>query len=134
MRGKISAADIANATLAGGVAIGSTCASAVPGTAFVIGILAGVVSTFGFAVIQAKLTSLTKKVDTCGVFYLHGLPGLLGGIAALVVVAGINFSAQLTGILVTIIIAATAGLISGKIIAVLGRRSTPYVDIEEFEG
>jgi ammonium transporter Rh len=56
LRGKISAADIANATLAGGVAIGSTCDQAVPGTAFAIGILAGVVSTFGFAILQAKLT------------------------------------------------------------------------------
>ena len=134
LRGKISAADIANAALAGGVAIGSTCNHAIPGTAFTIGILAGAVSTFGFAAIQAKLTNLTKKVDTCGVFYLHGLPGLLGGIVALVVVSGINFGAQLTGILVTIIIAAGAGLISGKVIAVLGSRSNPYVDIEEFEG
>jgi ammonium transporter Rh len=133
LRGKISAADIANATLAGGVAIGSTCADAGFGTAFAVGILAGVVSTFGFAIIQAKLTGLIQKVDTCGVFYLHGLPGLLGGIAALVVVSGINFGAQLTGILVTIIIAAIAGLISGKVIAVLGHRLLPYVDTEEFE-
>ncbi len=134
LRGKISAADIANATLAGGVAIGSTCDIAVPGTAFAIGILAGVVSTFGFAVIQGKLTDMTKKVDTCGVLYLHGLPGLVGGLAALFVVGGINFSAQLTGILVTILIAATTGVISGKIIAVLGRRAEPYIDAEEFEG
>lgn len=134
LRGKISAADIANATLAGGVAIGSTCDSAVPGAAFAIGILAGLVSTFGFSVIQARLSDLTKKVDTCGVFYLHGLPGLLGGIAAIAVVSGIDSSAQLTGILVTIAIAATAGLITGKVIAVMGHRSVPYVDAEEFEG
>ncbi len=134
LRGKISAADIANATLAGGVAIGSTCDLASPGTAFAIGILAGVVSTFGFAVIQAKLTDLTGKVDTCGVFYLHGLPGMLGGIAALVVVSGINFTAQLTAMVVTIVIAAFAGLLSGKVIALLGERAEPYVDSEEFEG
>jgi len=133
LRGKIAAADIANATLAGGVAIGSTCDSATPATAFAIGLLAGVVSTFGFAILQAKLTALTHKVDTCGVFYLHGLPGLCGGLAAMVVVAGINVRAQLTGMLVTIVIAAIAGLISGKVIALLGRRSVPYVDIEELE-
>ena len=132
LRGKISAADIANATLAGGVAIGSTCEHAVPGVAFAIGILAGVVSTFGFAVIQDKLTQLTRKVDTCGVFYLHGLPGLLGGMAALVVVSGINVGAQLQGILATIIIAAVAGLITGKVLAVLGHKLEPYVDAEEF--
>ena len=134
LRGKISAADIANATLAGGVAIGSTCDLAVPGTAFAIGILAGVVSTFGFAIIQSRLTDLTKKVDTCGVLYLHGLPGLLGGIAALFVVSGINYGAQLTGILVTVVLAAGSGLISGKVIAVLGRRSAAYLDNEEFDG
>jgi len=134
LRGKISAADIANATLAGGVAIGSTCDQAVPGTAFVIGILAGIVSTFGFAAIQSRLTEMTRKVDTCGVLYLHGLPGILGGIAALLVVGGINIGAQLIGVLITVVLAAVGGVISGKVIAVLGRRSAPYLDTEEFEG
>ena len=134
LRGKISAADIANATLAGGVAIGSTCDLAVPGAAFAIGIMAGIVSTFGFAIIQSRLTDFTKKVDTCGVLYLHGLPGLLGGITALFVVNGINFGAQLTGILITVVLAAASGLISGKVIAALGRRSEAYQDYEEFEG
>jgi len=134
LRGKISAADIANATLAGGVAIGSTCDLAVPGSAFAIGIMAGIVSTFGFAIIQARLTDMTKKVDTCGVLYLHGLPGLFGGIAALFVVSGINAGAQLAGILITVAVAAGSGLISGKVIAALGRRTEPYLDDEEFEG
>jgi ammonium transporter Rh len=134
LRGKISAADIANATLAGGVAIGSTCDLAVPGSAFAIGIMAGIVSTFGFALIQSRLTDMTKKVDTCGVLYLHGLPGIFGGIAALFVVSGINFGAQLAGILITIVLAAGSGVVSGKVIAVLGRRSAPYIDDEEFEG
>ena len=134
LRGKISAADIANATLAGGVAIGSTCDLAVPGSAFGIGVLAGIVSTFGFAIIQSWITNISKKVDTCGVLYLHGLPGLLGGVAALFIVSGINFGAQLTGILVTVVLAAGSGLISGKLIAVLGRRSQPYLDDEEFDG
>ena len=132
LRGKISAADIANASLAGGVAIGSTCDIAVPGAAFAIGLLAGVVSTFGFAIVQARLTKAAKTVDTCGVIYLHGLPGLLGGMGALLVVTGIDFSAQLTGILVTVVIAATTGLVSGRVIAVLGNREVPYLDAEEF--
>jgi len=134
LRGKISAADIANAALAGGVAIGSTCDLAVPGVAFGIGILAGIVSTFGFAVIQSQLTDVIKKVDTCGVLYLHGLPGLLGGLTALFVVSGINIVAQLTGMLVTFVLAAVGGLVSGKVIAVMGNRLVPYTDAEEFEG
>lgn len=133
LRGKISAADIANATLAGGVAIGSTCDLASPAAAFTIGILAGLISTFGFAVIQGKLTDLIVKVDTCGVLYLHGLPGLFGGLAALFVVSGINSGAQLTGIVVTVLLAAVSGLVSGKVMSVSGRRAVPYVDTEEFD-
>jgi ammonium transporter Rh len=69
LRGKISAADIANATLAGGVAIGSTCDFATNTSALIIGVLAGLLSTFGFAVIQSKFEGLVKGVDTCGVMY-----------------------------------------------------------------
>lgn len=132
LRGKISAADIANATLAGGVAIGSTCDKTIPAIAFLIGILAGIISTFGFAIIQARLTNALKKVDTCGVFYLHGLPGLFGGLAALVVVKGIDIPSQLIGIAITIAIAVVAGLLSGKIISLFGRRTEAYIDSEEF--
>ena len=60
-QGKISIADIANASLAGGVAIGSTCDHANHGTAFVIGMLAGAVSTFGFAVVQSKLQNQAQE-------------------------------------------------------------------------
>ena len=134
LRGKISAADIANATLAGGVAIGSTCDLASPPAAFTIGILAGAISTFGFAIIQGKITDLTKTVDTCGVLYLHGLPGLFGGLAAFFVVSGLDGGAQFKAIAVTVFVAALSGLCSGKVISLFGRRTEPYVDSEEFEG
>ena len=133
LRGKISAADIANATLAGGVAIGSTCDQAIPGVAFLIGIIAGIISTVGFALIQSKLTDKLKTVDTCGVLYLHGLPGLFGGVAALFVVNGITMGTQVAGIVITIAIASNTGLLSGKIISFFGRRATAYCDDEEFE-
>lgn len=132
LRGKISVADIANASLAGGVAIGSTCDHATPIQAIVIGVLAGVLSTFGFAVILPWLQKTIKKVDTCGVMYLHGLPGLMGGLTALFVVKGLNGGVQLQGIAITIAIALVAGYIVGKVISVLGRRTVPYVDSEEF--
>lgn len=132
LRGKISAADIANATLAGGVAIGSTCDFATNTSAFTIGVLAGALSTFGFAVIQSKLQGLVKGIDTCGVMYLHGLPGLLGGLAALFVVDGIARGPQLIGIAVTIAIALIAGFAAGKVLAIFGRRTEPYLDKEEF--
>lgn len=133
LRGKISAADIANAALAGGVAIGSTCDIASPSEAFIIGVLGGALSTLGFAVLQSKIEKLLKGIDTCGVMNLHGMPGIFGGIAAIFIASGIDIGSQLAGIGFTIIVAAVTGFVVGKIIAVLGRRTEPYNDIEEFD-
>jgi ammonium transporter Rh len=132
--GKISIADIANASLAGGVAIGSTCDHANHPTAFVIGVLAGAVSTFGFAVVQGKLQDKLKSVDTCGVLNLHGGPGLLGGVAALFAVHGLDKTTQLKGIAVTVVIALAAGFMTGKVLSLLGRKAKVYVDSDEFAG
>jgi hypothetical protein len=41
-------------------------------------------------------------------------------------------SNQLEGIGITVALSLVAGYIVGKIVAVLGRRSVPYVDSEEF--
>jgi ammonium transporter Rh len=131
LRGKISICDIANAALAGGVAIGSTCDKISPATAFTIGIFAGVLSTVGFAVIQNKFQNAIKKIDTCGVLYLHGLPGLFGGLVATLVVNGISKGTQIKGILITIVLAIVSGLIVGKVLALTGRRTEPYTDSEE---
>ena len=132
LRRNISIADIANATLAGGVAIGATCDYATYEAAFVIGILAGVLSTFGFAYIQSKLEGVIKGIDTCGVTNLHGFPGLMGGILAIFIIDGINVGNQITGIGITIVLAIISGYVSGKILSVFGRRTEPYVDSEEF--
>ena len=132
LRRKISIADIANASLAGGVAIGSTCDYANPVSSMVIGLLAGALSVFGFAVILPWLQKKIKKVDTCGVMYLHGLPGLMGGIAAIFIVNGLSRRTQLTGIIIAITIALVSGYVSGLILSLFGRRSEAYTDSEEF--
>mgnify|MGYP001470837417 CR=1 FL=1 len=132
IRGKINAADIANAALAGGVAIGSTCDHASHGGALVIGLIAGAVSTIGFAIIQAKQQKMIKIVDTCGVTNLHGIPGILGGFAAMIVVSGLNTADQLSGIFITIVSSLIFGFLSGKIISIFGHRKVAYVDAEEF--
>ena len=132
LRRKISIADIANAALAGGVVIGATCDTANHPTAFVLGILAGALSTFGFAVIQPRLQRLLKAIDTCGVTNLHGWPGLLGGLAAVFIVSGISAGNQFAGIGITIGIALAAGYIVGRIISLLGRIREPYDDAVEF--
>jgi ammonium transporter Rh len=133
LRGKISVADIANAALAGGVAIGSTCDRVSPAYAFGIGIAAGIISTFGFAVIQDKFQNAIKKVDTCGVLHLHGLPGLFGGFAAMVCVNGVSMTNQIKGIIITSVFAIISGLITGGILTIFGRRKEPYTDAEELD-
>lgn len=133
IRGKINAADIANAALAGGVAIGATCDHATHFEAMIIGVIAGAISTFGFAVLQDKQQKFHKIIDTCGVSNLHGIPGIFGGLAAIVVVDGLDASAQLKAIAITVIIAIVAGLISGKIISLFGKPTEIYNDENEFE-
>jgi ammonium transporter Rh len=131
LRRKISISDIANASLAGGVAIGATCASASHPIAFVIGILAGTLSTFGFAIIQSRIEKVFRMIDTCGVTNLHGWPGLMGGLAAIFVVQGIDAGAEIAGIGVTIVAALIPGYIVGRIILALGRIKQHYDDSVE---
>ena len=132
LRKKISIADIANAALAGGVAIGSTCANATFGEAVIIGILAGGISTLGFAVIQARQQKWMKLIDTCGVTNLHGLPGIFGGLVALPIIHGLALSSQLLGIVITIVVAFAAGMITGKVLPIMGRKTEVYEDADEF--
>jgi ammonium transporter Rh len=76
---------IQNATLAGGVAVGTIADMSIePYGAMLIGCTAGVISTLGFE----YLTPILKKYklhDTCGVNNLHGMPGVLSGIVGSIV-------------------------------------------------
>ena len=96
-KGKVAFADMANAALAGGVAVGATCNVISPAGAFGVGLLAGTLCVVGYVVVQPRIQSPLKIVDTCGVHNLHGMPGLLGGLIAVLVVPGIA-KAQLVGI------------------------------------
>ncbi|MDD5672997.1 MAG: hypothetical protein PHC61_02440, partial [Chitinivibrionales bacterium] len=96
-KGKVMIGDMANAALAGGVAIGATCNVVNAPTALAIGAVAGALCVFGYAVVQAKIKKLFNIVDTCGVHNLHGMPGLFGGLVAVLVIPGIA-GAQLAGI------------------------------------
>ncbi|NXH11126.1 RHAG protein, partial [Bucco capensis] len=87
-RGKFNMVLIQNATLAGGVAVG-TCADLAihPFSAMFIGSIAGIISVLGFHFLHPLLASKLNIQDTCGVHNLHGLPGILGGIASIIVTA-----------------------------------------------
>jgi len=80
---------IQNATLAGGVAIGSVADMVVtPFGAMVTGTLAGALSTIGYEHISPYLVRKFKICDTCGVNNLHGMPAIFGGLLS-VLMAGI---------------------------------------------
>jgi ammonium transporter Rh len=130
-KGRTSIADMANAALAGGVAIGATCNRVSPGGAFGIGLLAGAICVIGYVALQPRVQSLLRGIDTCGVHNLHGMPGLLGGFAAILVVPGIA-KAQVSGIVITVALAFAGGLIGGYIIKATGCKGLPYDDADEF--
>eukprot|EP00756_Hemistasia_phaeocysticola_P028798 Hpha_TRINITY_DN16193_c2_g4::TRINITY_DN16193_c2_g4_i1::g.3715::m.3715/K06580/SLC42A, RHAG, RHBG, RHCG, CD241; ammonium transporter Rh len=73
--------DIQNATLAGGVTMGTSADIIVdPFAALLVGVAAGLLSTSGYNHILPALERTIGLHDTCGVLCLHALPGLLGGI------------------------------------------------------
>jgi ammonium transporter Rh len=132
-RGKVSFADMANAALAGGVAVGATCNVISPGGAFGVGLLAGSLCVIGYAIVQPWIQARFTVVDTCGVHNLHGLPGLLGGLLAILVVPG-SARPQLVGILVTVLLAGGTGLLAGYLIRATGEKALAYEDGDEFTG
>ena len=131
IRGKIDVSDIANASLAGGVAIGASVANVTPGWSMIIGSIAGAISVIGFAVIQPRLQKLTGGIDTAGVHNLHGMPGVFGGLVAMALVSFPLW--QFTGIVLTVVFALIMGITVGFIVSKLGRIEIPYDDTGEFK-
>ena len=123
--------DMANATLAGGVAIGATCNLVSGPGAFGLGLLAGALCVCGYAYIQPRLQGALNAVDTCGVHNLHGMPGLLGGLMAIAVVPGCA-RAQLAGILTTVALALACGFLGGFVIRFTGEKRKFYEDEFDF--
>jgi ammonium transporter Rh len=131
--GQTSFSDMANAALAGGVAIGATCNVVSARGAFAIGVVAGAICVLGYVYVQPWLLEKTKLTDTCGVHNLHGMPGLMGGLVAIVVIPGIA-KAQLAGIATTVVLALVGGLLSGYLLRIFGEKKMAYQDREEFAG
>ncbi|KAK6488562.1 ammonium transporter Rh type A-like [Huso huso] len=121
-KGKLDMVHIQNATLAGGVAVG-TCAdmNIGPFGAMLIGLVAGIISTVGFKFLTPILASKLCIQDTCGVHNLHGMPGILGGIAGIVAVAmgaktGGSYVMQAAALTSSVSIAIVGGTITGFIL------------------
>lgn len=85
-KGKLDMIHIQNSTLAGGVAVGTVATSNIGlHGAMIIGTLAGMISVLGFHFLLPKLKRL-RVHDTCGVHNLHGIPGLMAGIAGIIII------------------------------------------------
>eukprot|EP00339_Tiarina_fusa_P009616 CAMPEP_0117025008 /NCGR_PEP_ID=MMETSP0472-20121206/18519_1 /TAXON_ID=693140 ORGANISM="Tiarina fusus, Strain LIS" /NCGR_SAMPLE_ID=MMETSP0472 /ASSEMBLY_ACC=CAM_ASM_000603 /LENGTH=447 /DNA_ID=CAMNT_0004731609 /DNA_START=32 /DNA_END=1372 /DNA_ORIENTATION=+ len=81
---KFDPVHIQNATLAGGVVMGIAAHLEIHlGTALAMGMLAGILSTLGYAVLTPILSKFFHIHDTCGVNNLHGMPGVLGAILSI---------------------------------------------------
>lgn len=132
IRKKIAIEDMANAALAGGVAIGSSCAHTTPKASLALGFIAGILSVIGFALIQPRVQRAIKGIDTCGVHNLHGMPGMLGGLAAIFIAQNVVPGLQIKGVFVTFIIAWITGLAAGTIVSLFGYRKQSYDDAVEF--
>lgn len=95
--GQLNMEIILNASLAGGVAVGSAADIIVmPFGAMLAGFVTGIVSSFGFAYLSAYLRKKISLHDTCGVLNLHGMPGVIGGIVSAIVASRLegNFGSQ----------------------------------------
>ncbi|XP_031203710.1 ammonium transporter Rh type A [Mastomys coucha] len=87
-RGRLDMVHIQNATLAGGVAVGTCADMEIPlYAAMTIGSIAGIISVLGYKFLSPLLANKLMIHDTCGVHNLHGLPGVLGGLVSIVAIS-----------------------------------------------
>ena len=148
---KLNPVHIANATLAGGVAIGASARlQMTPGGALLLGVLPGVLSTFGYVYGSPFMEDVFSVYDTCGVHNLHGLPSVLGGLASAIFVA-IDHDAeflhndglpqpvrQIMAVVTTLALAVVSGYATGIVmkLSTLGENATmdEYNDAMFWEG
>ncbi len=84
-KGKLNVLHVQHATIAGGIAIGSVADLNVQiYVALIVGSAAGLLSTVGYQYIDPFLAKVAKIHDTCSVFSLHVLPGLIAALLGIV--------------------------------------------------
>ncbi|XP_026162971.1 rh blood group, D antigen [Mastacembelus armatus] len=125
-RGKLNPIHMQSSIFAGGVAVGvSISVVHQPWEAMTIGFIAGVVSTIGFRYLKSHMLLTFQCHDTCAVLGTHGLPGLLGWLAHLLLqikdcndhTMAIRFAVfHICALLITITISLSTGIITGLLL------------------
>ncbi|XP_033979112.1 rh blood group, D antigen [Trematomus bernacchii] len=125
-KGKLNPIHLQSCMLAGGVSIGvSMPAVHQPWEAMAIGFTAAVVSTIGFRYLKSHMLLAFKCHDTCAVLSTHGLPGLLGWLAHLLLqikdcddhTTAIRFAVfHICSLLITISLSLCMGIITGLLL------------------
>uniref|UniRef100_A0A8C1D8Z9 Rh family, C glycoprotein, like 1 n=1 Tax=Cyprinus carpio carpio TaxID=630221 RepID=A0A8C1D8Z9_CYPCA len=91
--GKLDMVHIQNATLAGGVAMGTASEFMItPYGSLIVGFCSGIVSTFGYLFLTPFMEKTLKIQDTCGIHNLHAMPGVIGGIVGAITAASASES------------------------------------------
>jgi ammonium transporter Rh len=84
--GKLNMEIVLNASLAGGVAVGSAADIIVtPCGSMIAGFIVGSISALGFAYLSPFVKEKIILHDTCGVLNLHGIPGVIGALISAIV-------------------------------------------------
>ncbi|XP_060797052.1 rh family, C glycoprotein a [Neoarius graeffei] len=92
-KGKLDMVHIQNATLAGGVALGTAAEFMItPYGSLIVGFLCGILSTIGYLVFSPFMEKYLKIQDTCGIHNLHAMPGVLGGVVGAITAAAASES------------------------------------------
>jgi len=114
---RITMEHIQNATLAGGVAMGTAANMQVePAGALFIGFSAGLLSTAGYSYIKPFLAEKVSLHDTCGVNNLHGMPAIMAAIFSIIHCAVNNHAQmmpQVYALVATLGTALAAGTLTG---------------------
>jgi ammonium transporter Rh len=152
--GKLDMVHIQNATLAGGVAVGTTSDLVInPFGAVIIGCIAGLLSTAGYVFLTPKMNSI-GIYDVCGVHNLHGMPGVFAGLVGSIAIGATDKSdyggnydeifadepsaqagAQFGALMITIVMSITGGLITGFLVDKIAprRKDSLFNDQDEWE-
>jgi ammonium transporter Rh len=89
--GKLNMEIVLNASVSGGVAVGSAADIIVsPCGAMIAGFIAGCISASGFAFLSPFVKKHLVLHDTCGVFNLHAIPGVIGALISAIVASRVG--------------------------------------------